>query len=72
MDFLKILTGSVYHEPLLDAPVEPLYIEMMIEFYVEVFGGFMRDIIRKWREFNLAELHVFRSILNVYRPFNLG
>ena len=49
-------------------PVDALYVDMMIEVYVDVFGGYIKSCVHNWREYNLTEIEVFKSILDVYRP----
>jgi hypothetical protein len=65
---LNALVGTVYEEPLLDMPVDALYVDMMIEIYVNVFSGYIKSCVRNWREYNLTEIEVLKHILDVYRP----
>lgn len=44
---------------------------MMIEFYVDVFASYIKLLVQNWREFNLTEIEVFKSILSVYRPISI-
>jgi len=65
---LNALVGTVYEEPLLDMPVDALYVDMMIEIYVNVFSRYIKSCVRNWREYNLTEIEVLKHILDVYRP----
>ena len=51
-------------------PVDALYVDMMIEVYVDVFASYIKSLVQNWREFNLTEIEVFKAILGVYRPVN--
>lgn len=41
-------------------PVDPLYVDMMIEIYVNVFSGYIKSCVRNWREYNLTEIEVLK------------
>ena len=51
-------------------PADALYVDMMIEVYVDVFASYIKSLVQNWREFDLTEIEVFKAILSVYRPVN--
>lgn len=67
-EMLQILTGTVFSEHIQDGVIDPNYIEEMVEFYTVIFVGYVVDLTKKWREYNLTDLHLFKSIIEVFRP----
>lgn len=65
---LQILTGTVFSEHFQDGVIDPNYVEEMVEFYTVIFVGYVVDLTKKWREYNLTDLHLFKSIIEVFRP----
>jgi|LauGreDrversion4_2_1035121.scaffolds.fasta_scaffold420003_2 hypothetical protein len=53
-EVLQNLVGSVYEEPPSQVPVHALYVDMMIEVYVEILGNYIQSLVQNWREFNFT------------------